>query len=245
MARQIKRRFRPPIGIATEYASLLRSWIDRGLERLLARLREHWRHDTRVTRPLAWIDIALEEALDPAAIAPHLEKFAKRISIRGKDEFRRVIGIPTTDLGIPVLVKQFRDRNVDLIKSLAGQQKTKIKSMLEAADQDAIRVEVLSKDLISEFGVTKSKANLLARDQVLKLNGQITQSRQVNAGITKYIWRTSGDERVRESHVALDGTTQSWDNPPVISDDGRTGHPGDDYQCRCTADPILPEFEDL
>jgi SPP1 gp7 family putative phage head morphogenesis protein len=155
-----------------------------------------------------------------------------------------VIGIPTTDIGTTALIDQFRDRNVSLIKSLAGQQLNQIESLLEAADSEAVRVEVLRGRIQSSFGVTKSKADLLARDQVLKLNGQLTQTRQQNAGITQYIWRTSGDERVRESHSALDGTVQAWASPPVISDDGRTGHPGDDYQCRCTADPILPELED-
>jgi uncharacterized protein with gpF-like domain len=29
----------------------------------------------------------------------------------------------------------------------------------------------------------------------------------------------------------------------VVSDDGRTGHPGDDYQCRCTAFPVLEDEE--
>ncbi len=47
-----------------------------------------------------------------------------------------------------------------------------------------------------------------------------------------YIWRTRGDGKVRNSHAANDGQIFSWDNPPP------TGHPGEDYGCRCWAEPI-------
>lgn len=54
---------------------------------------------------------------------------------------------------------------------------------------------------------------------------------------THYIWRTSGDDRVRASHAANNGRIFSWDAPP------ETGHPGVDYNCRCWAEPYygLPE----
>lgn len=44
---------------------------------------------------------------------------------------------------------------------------------------------------------------------------------------THYIWRTQGDDKVRASHAANDGKIFAWDNPPP------TGHPGEDYGCRC------------
>jgi hypothetical protein len=48
---------------------------------------------------------------------------------------------------------------------------------------------------------------------------------------THYIWRTSGDDKVRSSHAANNGKIFAWDNPP------ETGHPGEDYNCRCWAEP--------
>lgn len=48
---------------------------------------------------------------------------------------------------------------------------------------------------------------------------------------THYIWRTRGDNKVRAAHAANNGRIFSWDNPPP------TGHPGEDYGCRCTAEP--------
>ena len=53
---------------------------------------------------------------------------------------------------------------------------------------------------------------------------------------THYIWRTRGDEKVRQSHAANDGQIFAWDNPPP------TGHPGEDFGCRCTSEPYYPEI---
>jgi SPP1 gp7 family putative phage head morphogenesis protein len=46
-----------------------------------------------------------------------------------------------------------------------------------------------------------------------------------------YVWRTREDEKVRPSHAANDGVIFAWDAPPT------TGHPGEDFGCRCTAEP--------
>jgi len=43
---------------------------------------------------------------------------------------------------------------------------------------------------------------------------------------------------VRESHAANDGKIFAWDAPPP------TGHPGEDYGCRCTAEPYTPKINE-
>ena len=51
---------------------------------------------------------------------------------------------------------------------------------------------------------------------------------------------TRGDGKVRPSHQSNDGKIFSWDNPPP------TGHPGEDYNCRCRAEPTtatVPQHE--
>jgi SPP1 gp7 family putative phage head morphogenesis protein len=98
-------------------------------------------------------------------------------------------------------------------------------------------------DIMSErTDVTDSRAKLIARDQVAKLNGNLTQQRQRDIGVDSYTWRTVGDERVRETHEEVDGQVFSWDSPPSETDDN---HPGEDYQCRCWAEPVLPEYLDF
>ncbi|MFO1242541.1 MAG: phage minor head protein [Rickettsiales bacterium] len=48
-----------------------------------------------------------------------------------------------------------------------------------------------------------------------------------------YIWRTRGDGKVRASHAENNGKIFAWDNPPP------TGNPGEDYGCRCVAEPYV------
>ncbi|HCQ64199.1 MAG TPA: hypothetical protein DIU07_03045 [Rhodobacteraceae bacterium] len=67
------------------------------------------------------------------------------------------------------------------------------------------------------------------------IEGSIKQERPT----THYIWRTRGDSKVRPSHAANDGTVFAWDDPPA------TGHPGEDFGCRCRAEPYVPETDPL
>ena len=104
--------------------------------------------------------------------------------------------------------------------------------------------------------MTESRARLIARDQVSKLNGQITQGRNQALGLDLYVWSDSSDERVRESHDVMDGKVCRWDDPTVYADtveDAQAGrwksrasiggvdqHPGQDFQCRCVSRAVIP-----
>ena len=50
-----------------------------------------------------------------------------------------------------------------------------------------------------------------------------------------YIWRTVGDDKVRSAHAEREGKIFNWHVPP------EGGHPGEDYNCRCWAEPYRPE----
>lgn len=99
----------------------------------------------------------------------------------------------------------------------------------------------LSKVVQERLGIADRHADFIARDQVAKLNSALTESTQRAAGVTRYRWRSSTDQRVRPMHHALDGSIHSWGDPPVTNKDGDRNNPGEDYQCRCVAIPILDE----
>jgi len=137
------------------------------------------------------------------------------------------------------VIDQFRTRNVALVQTLVGKQLDDLKVTLAKPANVNLHPSALRPVLQQRFGVSASRAELWARDQTLKLHGQITEQRYQAAGVTEYIWTSSGDERVRESHADLDGTQQTWANPPVTNDAGDTNNPGLDYECRCTAYPVI------
>lgn len=140
---------------------------------------------------------------------------------------------------------KFIEQNINLIRSVAGQQLRSVKTIVEEAAIVGRSVRDITKEIEAVTLVSKSRANLIARDQILKLHSNITKNRQTRAGVRRYIWTTSNDERVRDAHSDLDGTTQSWDAPPISSDDGSQNHPGEDYQCRCIAFPVIEALADL
>lgn len=93
-------------------------------------------------------------------------------------------------------------------------------------------------DIASE---RKNHAQFLARNQVQNYNSVTTKIRAQNLGITKAVWETSGDERVRASHADREGKEFDLAEGCYSSIDGLYLLPGTDYNCRCTYTMIIPE----
>jgi len=158
------------------------------------------------------------------------EKFVKNIN--------KAIGVDVTDIladsNIEGALNSSVQANVSLIKDMPQTQIDRIQSIVMQGVDGGHDFFSIKKQLRKVDGISKRRARLIARDQVSKLNGALNQIRQDDLGITHYIWRTSEDERVRETHQENNGKRFAWDSPPA-----ETGHPGEDIQCRCTADPDL------
>ena len=129
--------------------------------------------------------------------------------------------------------------NIQLIKSIRTQYLDKVQN----AVMQAMIQGTLNKDLgeqLKKLGKdAESRAMLIARDQSSKLNAALTQARHEDVGVTKYMWSTSGDERVRDSHAEKDGQIFEYANPPAD-----TGHPGHDVNCRCVAIAVFDEVQE-
>ena len=123
--------------------------------------------------------------------------------------------------------------NIALINSIPQQYLDRVEQAVMASLQAGTLNTTLADDLLKIEGVTKSRAKLIARDQLGKINSRLSQIRQQSLGITHYFWSTSQDERVRKRHANWDGDLIAWDTPTI------DGHPGQAIQCRCTAIPDL------
>lgn len=172
-----------------------------------------------------------------------VDQFGRRIVKHNGREMSRLFAIEFQDQAPEVLrqLADFRQRNVDLITSVTTQAHQDVYRLLVNAGNSGMRVETLKKRLEERFQISQSRAELIARDQTLKLNSQLTQVRHQEAGVDRYIWSTSQDERVRDMHADLEGREFRWDDPPVTNPQGDTNHPGEDYQCRCVAIPVIPD----
>lgn len=137
-------------------------------------------------------------------------------------------------------VQQWIDSNVNLIKSIPQASLTSMREITMEGFRSGKTAADIAKSIQKSYGTSKRKATFLARDQIGKLNSQISKQQQEDAGVSEYIWRTTGDSRVRNSHKKLDKKKFRWDSPPLVDEKtGRHGHPGEDYSCRCVALPVF------
>jgi SPP1 gp7 family putative phage head morphogenesis protein len=143
------------------------------------------------------------------------------------------------DVGFSKILDAALAENTQLIVETTGEIAAQVVGIMQAPENLGLRVEDLAQQIQERANVGTSRAELIARDQTLKMNSALTQSRMVSAGVESYVWSTSKDDRVREEHAALEGETFTWSDPPDV------GHPGEDFQCRCVAIPVIQEFADL
>jgi SPP1 gp7 family putative phage head morphogenesis protein len=187
---------------------------------------------------------------------------AGQVSIWNQRQWRRtvraMIGIEvyTREPKLNNAIEGFGSENVALIRKLSDETRGDIEGIVTRGFRTGTRVETIRKQVLEgtdlqpgRFRKTRTRAELIARDQVNKLNGQMTEMRQEELGIEQYFWRTSQDERVRKTHEAMNGKLCRWDDPTVYKNSttdrqwksrasigGVPLPPGEDYQCRCYAE---------
>lgn len=130
--------------------------------------------------------------------------------------------------------------NVDLIKSVKDKSLSSMKSIVKQGFLDGRTATAIMKDIHKVYGMDKRHARFIARDQMAKLNSELTRMQQEDAGVSQYTWSDSGDGRVRQRHKELNGKVFRWNDPPIVDKKtGRRCHPGQDYRCRCCAIPFF------
>lgn len=144
------------------------------------------------------------------------------------------IVLSNTSQKITATKQVFIENNIKLIESIPNKFFSDLEQDVMRIVEKQGRAKELAEQLTKRYGASKKKADLISRDQISKLNGNLAQQRQEDVGVTEYIWETSQDERVRSSHASKQGKVFKWNDPP--SD---TGHPAEDFRCRCVAIGIL------
>ena len=138
------------------------------------------------------------------------------------------------------LQKDYYDNINIAIKGWREEQIERLRDKITANVTQGYRADKMRESIEAEYGVTKNKARFIARQETSLLVSKYREQRYKESGIRSYRWSTSHDERVRETHKHLDGRVFSFDSPPVVDlATGKRGNPGEDFNCRCVAIPIL------
>lgn len=125
------------------------------------------------------------------------------------------------------------------VRNFAEEEIIELREVVQKNTFAGYRNETL-KDVIKEkYQVTERKAKFLARQETSILSANYTRARYEEAGITKYKWSTSHDERVRPDHAVLNGKIFSYDDPPITNQKtGARNNPRIDWGCRCLGIPV-------
>lgn len=178
-------------------------------------------------------------ALSTSAMTSLIRTTAQRTSSWQRSQLRQQIvaglgiDIPLSDPSIGPLLDDFIAENIAAIKTIPNRFLDDVEREVISAVRLGSRYEDLAKTLEARFSVSKSQALRLAQDQTRKLYSDINQARQIDLGLTRYVWRTMNDTRTRTEHAKREGKQYAWSSPPS------GGHPGDAVGCRCYAEPDL------
>lgn len=177
------------------------------------------------------------------------DHFAKDIMDRSDAALKRALreGGFTVKFRLTAPMKDVLDAtvqgNVALIKSIPAKYLQQIESAVMQSVQAGRDLRSLTKTLENEYGVTRRRASLIARDQNAKATASMNRVRQLDLGIEKAIWRHShAGEVPRPTHVKMDGKKFDVAEGMYDSDEGRNIQPGELINCRCYSVPIIPGF---
>jgi SPP1 gp7 family putative phage head morphogenesis protein len=131
------------------------------------------------------------------------------------------------------------------IKDFTEKEIVKLRGEMKKTVFTGNRYESAVKTIQESYGVSANKAKFLARQETSLLMTKFKESRYEDSGVKEYRWGTVAGSKlhpVRAAHKKLEGKIFRWDNPPITTEPGqpvRRNNPGQDYNCRCYARPIV------
>jgi SPP1 gp7 family putative phage head morphogenesis protein len=206
------------------------------LKRSLQKLSKRWKRN---------FDTASEELA---------EYFATRVEHRTRANLMGILkkGGWTVERDLFKMTATMRDvmtamiaENVSLIKSIPAQFHTQVEGSVMRAVVAGGDLQQMTRDLQKQFGVTRRRAEFIARDQSSKATAAITRTRYIDLGIEEAIWMHSAAGKTkRPTHVANNGKrfnirTGWFDPDPKVR---RHIQAGELINCKCTARPVIRGF---
>ncbi|WP_238392801.1 phage minor head protein [Buttiauxella sp. 3AFRM03] len=135
--------------------------------------------------------------------------------------------------------------NVALIRSIPTQYFTEVESMVfrsmaKGGDRKALSDEIEA-SFGKRFGITRRRAEFIAKDQTRKATSALSAARQQAAGIREGEWvHSGGGNQPRHSHVKAGKERKRFDLSKGCLIDGEYIMPGQLPHCGCTWKPVLP-----
>lgn len=181
-----------------------------------------------------------------------------RQQVKNKTRYELPETYPAREKGMADLYNEWVYTNTNRIKGFLEQRDAVLRDQVfQAVTTGRSRKQLIADILPSVTTLNQisgtnlsayQRADLIATDQILTANAQLSELRMKNAGVVYYAWRGMDDGRERPQHVALNDFYFRIDRQPMKAADfkvvGKTGPatpgseiaPGVPVRCRCYAD---------
>lgn len=202
------------------------------LRELMRRLAKHWqsRFDDLADSMADYFATAVQKRCD-LTLASQLRKAGFSIRFKMTPAMRDAFNA-------------VRAENVSLIKSIGSQHLAKVEQLVMQSVSQGRDLGQLTKALEKNYGLTRKRASLIARDQNNKATAVMRRVRETELGITEGKWlHSAGGKHPREKHVAFNGKRFKLAEGHDFGDGLGPVLPGTAINCRCTWVAVIPGFE--
>lgn len=167
------------------------------------------------------------------AVKPELDKL-------GKEKIKQDY-LMSTDLPIrKKLLHEFEDRSKAVIENFSQETVEKLRKALRVKILNGESRESIQEYIRNRLKISNKRAKFIARQETALMTSKFKQAQYEQWGIRKYKWVSLEDHIVRPIHAENDGKIFEWSKPPIIAiNPERHGHPGEDFNCRCIAQPVV------
>lgn len=141
-----------------------------------------------------------------------------------------------------LVMRERLEAQVPLIRSIPREAGQRVRRLTEEGLLSGTRPEAVAKEIMRTQAVSKSRARLIARTETSRTAQELMRARAESAGSKGYVWRTSRDADVRDTHKKMEGVYVPWDSPPKTDPGLDPYHAGCGPNCRCFAEPVLPDL---
>lgn len=193
-----------------------------------------------------------EELADKLNISAHFDKTLWKVDKDFHKSLRNIAITPKLTPEQAARISKDWQHNMKLwIKDWTEKEIVKLREDMQASVFAGNRNEQAIKMIQKSYGSSVDKAKFLARQETRLLLTKFKQTRYEDAGVNEYRWGISNHPiqpkgapyvkgQVRHDHGVLAGKIFRWNNPPITNQEtGARNNPGQDFNCRCFAIPIV------
>jgi SPP1 gp7 family putative phage head morphogenesis protein len=191
-------------------------------------LRKKW-SDKKIAELLAKVGTKIErEASKPWSIFARPRRDGKRFDARVYDGAK--------------LLEQWSKNANKLITSVRDEvaermRRDVVEAIANGVDPATLAARWAADGIPVLHGTLEGRVKVIAQHQIRMLDAEVQRTRAGSVGVSEFVWRSQGDDKVRDLHRALDGRVFKYEDPSTSGE----GLPGQPINCRCWAESVVPD----